>query len=110
MTLPLVLLLIMAHEAGHWLVGRSLGLPARFGYVLRPFPFPVVRMPATTRGETILIALAGPVVNLALVWPLWATGQKEAAFVAVDLGLISLIPFPRQDGRRILDAWRNHGS
>ena len=107
LVLALVLALIMAHEAGHWTAARILGLPASFGYVLRPFPYPVVRMPVAGRRETILVALAGPFVNLVVAWPMWIAGQPLVAIVSALLGLVSLVPIGAQDGTHILNAWRN---
>jgi len=105
MTLALVMLLVVAHESGHWTAGRLFGLDARFGYRLLPFPYLVVRMPATSPGRTALIAAAGPIVNLAAAWPLWAIGQPVAAVVSFVVGAVSLAPVGAQDGAHILHAW-----
>lgn len=109
---------IAAHELGHALVGRRLGLPVThitlfiFGGVAK-----LSRQPERPRDE-FLIAAAGPLVSLlfalgfgALAWagpnavglPLVAVGHW-LAMVSLALGLFNLLPGLPLDGGRLLHA------
>lgn len=109
---------ILAHEFGHSLVASALGVPVRritlfiFGGLAQ-----LTSEPKRFRDE-LLIALAGPLVSLALAGGfglLWLTGRWLAinslmtlarwlALVNLSLGLFNLIPGFPLDGGRVLRA------
>ncbi len=92
-----------AHELGHFLVGRAVGgrlerleLSA-VGAQMRlrwsaPPPY----------WREILVALAGPAVNLAMGWACASAGQYLPAGVSVALGLFNLLPIQPLDGGQAL--------
>jgi Zn-dependent protease/CBS domain-containing protein len=117
-TAVFLLVSIAAHELGHGLVGKRLGLPVTnitlfiFGGTAE-----LGRQPERPRDE-FLIAAAGPLVNLvfalgfgALAWagpdavglPLVAVGHW-LAMVNLALGLFNLLPGLPFDGGRMLHA------
>lgn len=109
---------IAAHELGHALVGRRLGLPVtRIMLLIFGGTAEMSRQPERPR-EEFLIAAAGPLVSLALAlgfgalaWvgpdavglPLVAVGHW-LAMVNLALGLFNLLPGLPLDGGRILRA------
>lgn len=109
---------IAAHELGHALVGRRLGLPmTRITLFIFGGTAEISRQPERPRDE-LLIAAAGPLVSLvlalgfgALAWagpaavglPLVAVGHW-LAMVNLALGLFNLLPGLPLDGGRMLHA------
>src|SRR6516165_7012125 len=114
---------VLAHEFGHILTARAFGVPTPdvtllpIGGVAR-----LARIPEAPR-EELLIAIAGPLVNVAIAFILLllAGGRPDtAAFAAVDsphvsltdrlaavnifLALFNMIPAFPMDGGRVLRA------
>jgi Zn-dependent protease len=99
----------LAHELGHLAVARALGWPGRLGWVWRPIPYPVARVlvPAGTNTWSLLaVALAGPAASILFGFACWPVSPL-AGLVSVLLGVVSLIPVPKQDGAHVLKALRS---
>jgi Zn-dependent protease len=107
-TIAIVLAIVVAHELGHALTAVALGLRIRL-YARFPASagIGVVQPPAGLRPvHDLAVALAGPFVNLALVWPLWTLGAHAMGLTSALIGLGSLVPVKPQDGWRALNAIR----
>ncbi|MBV8531072.1 MAG: hypothetical protein JO104_07115 [Candidatus Eremiobacteraeota bacterium] len=106
-----VMLLLLAHELGHYFAFRAYGLPVRL-------PAFVPLLGAFTAGATpddleqdAYIALAGPLVGLGLAAVCYAVGEATqdrfwyaCADLSAFLNLFNLIPMPPFDGGRIIGA------
>ncbi|HLX26763.1 MAG TPA: site-2 protease family protein [Candidatus Cybelea sp.] len=106
-----VMLLLLAHELGHYFAFRAYGLPARL-------PAFVPLLGAFTAGavpddleQDAYIALAGPLVGLGLAAACFAIGSQThdrfwfaCADLSAFLNLFNLIPMPPFDGGRIIGA------
>jgi len=119
----LILLSIFAHELGHVLTGRRYGIEFKS---IRFFIFggaaTMANQPPTPKSE-FFMALAGPIVSLALalvgytILP-FITGGPEAALVNnlshlnLVLGIFNMLPIFPMDGGRCLRAlvWHKTGS
>lgn len=110
-------LLILAHELGHYAAFRAYGLPVRL-------PVFVPLLGAFTAGaqpknpeDSAYIALAGPLVGFGLAAACYALGAAlhgrfwyAAAAVGAFLNLFNMIPVPPFDGGRVVFAGRSaHG-
>jgi Zn-dependent protease len=117
----LLFLSVALHEYGHALVARGRGYPVR-DIVLTPIggvAF-LLRAPGRPRDE-MLIAIAGPLVSVALalacVLGLWLATLGQAGNLAVlllllaginmSLFLFNLIPCFPMDGGRLFRAWQS---
>jgi Zn-dependent protease len=94
---------IVAHEAAHVLVGRSMGLRLkRIGvtwrglYVVRETGAPVTNA---------IVSAAGPLINLLLAAFAWRY-SPSFALANLVLGLSNLIPTRNSDGTRVLRELR----
>ena len=102
---------VLLHEFGHAFMARRFGIETR-SITLYPFGgvAALTREPVTPRAE-LLVALAGPAVNIALfaiALPLaWAGLPGAATFAGLNLalGIFNLLPAFPMDGGRILRAW-----
>jgi Zn-dependent protease len=109
-----IMMLLLAHELGHYFAFRAYGLPARL-------PAFVPLLGAFTAGavpddpeEEAYIALAGPLTGLGLAAACYGIGvatQDRFWFACADLSaflnLFNMIPAPPFDGGRIVGAlWR----
>lgn len=106
-----VMLLLLAHELGHYFAFRAYGLPARL-------PTFVPLLGAFTAGAVpddlehdAYIALAGPLVGLGLAAACFAIGAQThdrfwyaCADLSAFLNLFNMIPTPPFDGGRIVGA------
>lgn len=106
-----ILLVIAAHELGHYFAYRAYGLPARL-------PVFVPLLGAYTQGaiandleQDAYIALAGPLTGLALAGACYAAGLASGDafwFACADIGafinLFNMIPVPPFDGGRVIGA------
>lgn len=95
---------ILLHETAHLLVAAPLGVRIkRVGiswkgpYIVREQGLPLANL---------LIALAGPLLNLILALAYWYTA-REFAIINLVLGASNLLPFvPGGDGQHAMDALR----
>ncbi len=102
---------VLLHELGHALMARRFGIWTN-SITLYPFGgiAALTAEPSRPR-EELLIAIAGPMVNGALVLlalPLALAGSMAASmFVGINLvlGLFNLLPAFPMDGGRVLRAW-----
>jgi Zn-dependent protease len=106
-----VMLLLLAHELGHYFAFRAYGLPVRL-------PAFVPLLGAFTAGarpddleQDAYIALAGPLVGLGLAAVCYAIGDATndrfwfaCADLSAFLNLFNMIPMPPFDGGRIIGA------
>ncbi len=106
-----IMLLLLAHELGHYFAFRAYGLPARL-------PAFVPLLGAFTAGaapedleQDAYIALAGPLTGLGLAAACYAIGdvtQDRFWFACADLSaflnLFNMLPVPPFDGGRIIGA------
>ena len=99
---------LLLHEAGHMLAAVLLRVPVReFG--LRALGAYTRRAQSGSRRDEILIAAAGPLINLLVAIPLFfgRTFCIQLALGNLALCVVNLIPLPSSDGLRILRAvWR----
>jgi Zn-dependent protease len=108
MTLALLPLMLLVHEAGHALAARGLGFGVRPFAHVKPLRFGVaVQGTFMSPRNSVLIALAGPAASLELAAPLMALHLGQAAAVTIGIGLANLIPFPKSDGSHVIAALRS---
>lgn len=105
----LLVLLVLAHELGHYAAFRAYGLPVRLP-VFVPFlgAFTAGAVPKDPE-HSGYIALAGPLVGFGLAAACYAIGSSEharfwlgAASVGAFLNLFNMIPIPPFDGGRVV--------
>lgn len=106
MTFLYLLLVMLAHEAGHACAAQALGHRWQPFFRLNAIGVAVV-VPdgGLSRRADVTIAAAGPGVSLALVglWPL----APALALFSLTLAVLNLLPFlPGSDGHRIQRAVR----
>ena len=99
----LIVASLLLHEVGHIMVAAVLGVPVReFGLCLGGA---YNRRGKGRRRDELLIASAGPLVNLCLVasmfLPLFG---PQLAFCNMVLCVVNLLPLPASDGLRVLRA------
>ena len=101
---------VLLHELGHALAARVYGISTR-DITLYPFGgVASLRAEPASSGSELVIALAGPLVNLllgALALPLALGGSSVAiTFLVLNLGmgLFNLLPAYPMDGGRVLRA------
>ena len=106
-----VMLILLAHELGHYFAFRAYGLPVRLpAFVPLLGAFTAGAVPADLEQDAY-IALAGPLVGLGLAAACYAIGgttQDRFWFACADLSaflnLFNMIPMPPFDGGRIIGA------
>jgi Zn-dependent protease len=106
-----IMLLLLAHELGHYFAFRAYGLPVKL-------PSFVPLLGAFTQGQVPLdmeqdayIALAGPMTGLALAAVCYGVGMATqdrfwfaVADVSAFLNLFNMLPVPPFDGGRVIGA------
>ena len=117
-----IVVLILLHELGHFIVARWLGIPARLPIFVGPLgAFTALRRSPADAGKSGIIALAGPALGTvaALMCFLLASTAPEGyarylllalAFFGCFLNLINLVPVGFLDGAKVADAipaWMN---
>jgi len=106
-----VMLLLLAHELGHYFAFRAYGLPARLPtFVPLLGAFTAGTVPADLEQDAY-IALAGPLVGLGLAAACYAVGEAThdrfwfaCADLSAFLNLFNMIPMPPFDGGRVIGA------
>jgi Zn-dependent protease len=106
-----LMLLLLAHELGHYFAFRAYGLPARLpAFVPLLGAFTAGALPPDLEQDAY-IALAGPLVGLGLAAACYAIGDANhdrfwfaLADLSAFLNLFNMIPVPPFDGGRIIGA------
>jgi Zn-dependent protease len=106
-----VMLLLLAHELGHYFAFRAYGLPVRLpAFVPLLGAFTAGALPEDLEQDAY-IALAGPLVGLGLAAVCYAVGDATqdrfwyaCADLSAFLNLFNMIPMPPFDGGRIIGA------
>jgi Zn-dependent protease len=111
-----IVVLILIHELGHFIVARRLGLPARLPIFIGPLGAVTnLRRAPADAGISGVIALAGPAIGTvaALICILLASMAEPGyarylllalAYFGCFLNLINLIPVGFLDGAKVADA------
>jgi Zn-dependent protease len=117
-----IVVLILLHELGHFIVARWMGIPARLPIFVGPLgAFTSMRRSPGDAGKSGIIALAGPALGTvaALACFLLASTAPEGyarylllalAFFGCFLNLVNLVPVGFLDGAKVADAipkWMN---
>ena len=115
-----VMLLLLAHELGHYFAFRAYGLPARLPAFVPLLGAFTAGAPPEDLEQDAYIALAGPLTGLGLAAVCYAIGDAThdrfwyaCADLSAFLNLFNMIPMPPFDGGRIdrralaaaLDRW-----
>ncbi len=107
-------LLVLAHELGHYVEARRQGLDPKLP-VFIPFlgAYVALRHHRFDPWVDARVSLAGPVVGAAAAYATLGVGEaidapllRALAYTAFFLNLINLVPVWVLDGRRVLGAWR----
>lgn len=106
-----VMLLLLAHELGHYFAFRAYGLPARLpAFVPLLGAFTAGKAPDDLEQDAY-IALAGPLTGLGLAAACYAIGLfthdrfwLACADLSAFLNLFNMIPMPPFDGGRVIAA------
>lgn len=106
-----VMVLLLAHELGHYFAFRAYGLPARLPAFVPLFGAFTAGAAPEDLEQDAYIALAGPLVGLGLAAVCYAIGDATqdrfwyaCADLSAFLNLFNLIPMPPFDGGRIIGA------
>ncbi|HVR45072.1 MAG TPA: site-2 protease family protein [Candidatus Binatia bacterium] len=106
-----VMLLLLAHELGHYFAFRAYGLPARLPAFVPMLGAFTAGAPPEDLEQDAYIALAGPLTGLGLAAVCYAVGQATqdrfwyaCADLSAFLNLFNMIPMPPFDGGRIIGA------
>jgi Zn-dependent protease len=117
-----IVVLILIHELGHFLVARWMGLPARLPIFIGPLGAVTnLRRAPGDAGKSAIIALAGPAIGtIAALMCFMLAGIADPgyfrylllalAYFGCFLNLINLIPVGFLDGAKVADAipkWMN---
>ncbi len=106
-----VMLLLLAHELGHYFAFRAYGLPARLPAFLPLLGAFTAGTPPQDLEQDAYIALAGPLTGLGLAAACYAIGDVTherfwyaCADLSAFLNLFNMIPMPPFDGGRVVAA------
>jgi Zn-dependent protease len=106
-----VMLLLLAHELGHYFAFRVYGLPVRLPAFVPLLGAFTAGAPPEDLEQDAYIALAGPLVGLGLAAVCYAIGDATrdrfwyaCADLSAFLNLFNMIPMPPFDGGRIIGA------
>jgi Zn-dependent protease len=106
-----IMLLLLAHELGHYFAFRAYGLPARLPAFIPLLGAFTAGAPPDDLEQDAYIALAGPLTGLGLAAACYAVGMAThdrfwfaCADLSAFLNLFNMIPTPPFDGGRIIGA------
>lgn len=106
-----VMLLLLAHELGHYFAFRAYGLPVRLPAFVPLLGAFTAGAPPEDLEQDAYIALAGPLVGLGLAAVCFAVASTTndrfwyaCADLSAFLNLFNMIPMPPFDGGRIIGA------
>jgi Zn-dependent protease len=106
-----IMLLLLAHELGHYFAFRAYGLPARLPAFVPLLGAFTAGVPPDDLEQDAYIALAGPLTGLGLAAACYGIGiatHDRFWFACADLSaflnLFNMIPTPPFDGGRIIGA------
>lgn len=106
-----VMLLLLAHELGHYFAFRAYGLPVRLPAFVPLLGAFTAGAPARDLEQDAYIALAGPLTGLGLAAVCYAVGETQhdrfwyaCADLSAFLNLFNMIPMPPFDGGRVIAA------
>jgi len=100
--------ILLAHEMGHYLVARRLGVPASLPYFI-PMPLSLLgtmgaviqtRAPTRNRRELLLLGISGPLAGVVVAVPVLLLGLSTSQIGYVPPGMAAF-----QEGNSILYAW-----
>ncbi len=100
-----IVLALIFHEGGHYVMARCLGYPARLivdwrGIGIQWGSDEVV----SSNRDRLLVAVAGAGGNVVLAIVGFSVGLNLLAAVSLGIGLAQLIPFGSSDGAHVLQA------
>ncbi|MHB8147298.1 MAG: site-2 protease family protein [Vulcanimicrobiaceae bacterium] len=105
-----IILLVLAHEMGHYAAFRAYGLPVKMPVFLPFMAYTAGAVPADLEQDAY-IALAGPLTGLALAATCYGVGLTlhdnfwfACADLSAFLNLFNMIPVPPFDGGRVIGA------
>ena len=104
LTSCVILLSLLLHEFGHWLIAMWHGVPVK-KIGLNMFGGYTVRSYSNERVTEIQSALAGPMVNLLLAMVFSSIAGEpwqSVAKINLIIGVSNLLPIPPSDGWKIL--------
>lgn len=106
-----LMLVLLAHELGHYFAFRAYGLPVRLPSFIPLLGAFTAGAPPENLEHDAYIALAGPLTGLGLAAVCYALGLQTheqfwyaCAYVTAFLNLFNMIPVPPFDGGRIVGA------
>jgi Zn-dependent protease len=107
-----IVLLVLVHEMGHWVVIRGYGGKVSLPYFIPGLAaFVAQKSPLASADQDAYAALAGPIVGTAASGCCWALGVAAAdpfwiaaAYIGFFLNLFNLIPVLPFDGGRVAAA------
>jgi Zn-dependent protease len=106
-----VMLLLLAHELGHYFAFRAYGLPVRLPSFVPLLGAFTAGAPPDNLEHDAYIALAGPLTGLGLAAVCYAFGVVThdhfwlaCAYMSTFLNLFNMIPMPPFDGGRVIAA------
>lgn len=100
----ILMIFALIHELGHLLTGILLGLKAK-GIDIMPFGVSINFEDYSNKyiAKKIIIAIAGPLVNIIIViLGIYNNWEEEIIYANILIGLFNLIPLYPLDGGRIL--------
>ncbi len=106
-----LMLLLLAHELGHYFAFRAYGLPVRLPAFVPLFGAFTAGAPPEDLEHDAYIALAGPLTGLALAAACYGVALQTSdrfwyacADMSAFLNLFNMIPMPPFDGGRVIGA------